>query len=113
MKLKSWCIAIMLLLVATTANAGVFGTIGGYIEGKALSLLIGAGIGALGMFGATWKLTGKAVKELGDFVWAIYEATREDSAGGRQIVSKEMEKVLKEGAEIYPAVSKAIASRKK
>lgn len=95
------------------AFAGIIGTVTGYAKTEALSIIIGGIIGALGMLGASYKLWGQATKELGEFVWAIYQATRSTSNGGKEITKKEMEKILKEAADIYPAVSAAIASHKK
>ena len=104
---------IMLIASAGVASAGIIGNIGGYVKGEALSLIIGGIIGALGMFGASYKLWGKAVKELSECLYQIYAATRITSNGGKEITKAEMEKIIKEAKEIYPAVAAAIASRKK
>jgi drug/metabolite transporter (DMT)-like permease len=103
----------MFTLTAGLAHAGALNAITGYIKGEALSLVIGGIIGALGAFGASYKLWGKAVKELGDFIWAVYSATRPNSNAGKEITKAEMEKIIKEASEIYPAVASAIAIRKK
>lgn len=103
---------LLTLCVSTIAYAGIWGTVTGFVKTEALSLLIGAGLGALGMLGLSYKLWGQAVKELGECVWSIYKATRPDSPGGKSINKAEMEKILKDAAEIYPAVSAAIASHK-
>ena len=102
-----------ILLTSTICYAGILGTVGGYIKGEALSIIIGGILGALGMFGISYKLWGQAVKELGECVWSIYSATRATSNGGKEITKSEMEKIIKEATEIYPAVASAIASRKK
>ena len=103
----------LLILSATTiAFAGVWGTVTGFVKAEAVSVLIGATIGALGMLGVTYKLWGQAVKELGECIWKIYKATREGSPGGKAITKKEMATIIKEASEIYPAVSAAIASHR-
>jgi len=110
---RTFAIAIFTIFLFTgICYAGIFGTVTGYIKGEALSLIIGGIIGALGMFGASYKLWGQAVKELGECVWSIYSATRATSNGGKEITKAEMEKIIKEATEIYPAVASAIASRK-
>lgn len=103
----------IMFLTSGICYAGILGTVTGYVKGEAWSLIIGAFIGVLGMFGLSYKLWGKAVKELGDCVYQIYVATRTTSNGGKQITKAEMEKIIKEASEIYPAVATAIASRKK
>jgi len=113
MKLKNWFIALTLMFASTPVYAGVFGTVKSYVATEAWSLVIGAIIGALGMLGVSWKLWGKVAKESGDFIWAIYRATRKNSEGGISIVQTEMKDILKEGAEVIPAAQKAIASHKK
>ncbi len=105
-------VLVVMFAVCTIAFAGVWGTVTGFIKAEAVSVLIGAGIGALGMLGITYKLWGRAVKELGECIWKIYKATRESSPGGRSITKKEMADIIKEASEIYPAVSAAIASHK-
>ncbi len=102
-----------MLLTSTLCYAGILGTVTGYVKGEAISIIIGGIIGALGMFGVSYKLWGRAVKELGDCVWSIYSATRTTSNGGKEITKAEMEKIIKEASEIYPAVASAIATRKK
>lgn len=100
-------------LPVSIAFAGIFGTVTGYVKGEAVSLVIGGVIGALGMLGASYKLWGIAVKELGECVWSVYSATRVSSNGGKEITKDEMAKIIKEATEIYPAVAAAIATRKK
>ncbi len=104
---------ILLMAFAMPVYAGVFGTIGNYVKAEAWSILIGGILGALGMLGASYKLWGVAAKELGEFAWAIFAAVQPSSPGGKSITQAEMEKIIKEGAEVYPAVAKAIASHKK
>jgi len=110
---RSIIFLILILIVPTIVYASVFETVTGYIKGEALSLIIGGIIGALGMFGASYKLWGKAVKELGDCLYKIYTATRETSNGGKEITKDEMADIIKEATEIYPAVQMALAARKK
>lgn len=105
-------IAMGVFFYTTIVFAGVWGTVTGFIKAEAVSVLIGAAVGALGMLGITYKLWGKAVKELGECIWKIYKATRESSPGGKSITKKEMADIIKEAQEIYPAVSVAIASHK-
>jgi len=104
---------LFILITATIAFAGIFGTVTNYVKSEALSIVIGGIIGALGMFGISYKLWGKAVKELGDCLFKIYAATRPISNGGKEITSNEMAAIVKEASEIYPAVQAALASRKK
>lgn len=112
--MKRLLFTVMFLLVtASVAYAGWFGTVTGYIKAEAISVAIGVIIGGLGIFGVSYKLWGKAAKELGEFVWTIYQSVQTTSNGGKEITKKEMEKILKEGAEIFPAVQVAIASHKK
>ncbi len=113
MKKTLFIAAGIILLTSGICYAGVLGTITGYIKGEGLSVIIGGIIGALGMFGVSYKLWGKAVKELGDVVWDIYAATRATSNGGKTITADEMKHIITEASEIYPSVAAAIASRKK
>ena len=99
-------------IFATVALAGIWGTVTGFIKAEAVSILIGAGIGALGMLGVSYKLWGVAARELGECIWSIYEATRPDSPGGKSVTKKEMQKIIDNGQDIYPAVVAAIASHK-
>ena len=110
---KLYFTIMFLLLTAGVAYAGIFGKVGGFIKGEAVSMLIGAAIGGLGIFGLSYKLWGVAVKELGEFVWTIYQSVQATSNGGKEITKTEMENILKEGAEVFPAVSAALASHKK
>jgi len=105
-------ILLMLMVFATCAYAGIYGTVAGYIKGEAVSLIIGAAIGSLGIFGLSYKLWGQAVRELGECLYQIYAATRATSNGGKEITKAEMEKIIKEATEVYPAVAAAIASHK-
>jgi len=107
---RTYLYLTLILMGATTAYAGVFGTVTGYIKGEALSIIIGGAIGALGMLGVSYKLWGKAVRELGECVWKLYSATRPTSPGGREITKAEMEAIIKEAAQVYPAVRAAITS---
>jgi hypothetical protein len=104
---------ILLILSPTLAYAGVWGTVTGYIKAEALSLVVGGLIGSLGMLGLSYKLWGVAVKELGECIWELYQSTRPTSNGGKEITKTEMERILKEAAEVYPAVQAAIASHKR
>ncbi len=111
---KTILIAISIMfLMSGICYAGILGTVTGYIKGEALSIIIGGILGALGMFGISYKLWGQAAKELGECLYQIYAATRKTSNGGKEITKAEMEKIIKEATEIYPAVATAIASRKK
>jgi len=105
--------AMFIIAACEPVYAGILGTVTDYVKGEALSLIIGGIIGALGMFGASYKLWGQAVKELGDAVWCFYRSVQPNSPGGKQITADEMKRNLKELADIYPAVAAAIASRKK
>jgi len=112
--MKKYLIPILIAMaVSTAAHAGILGTVGGYVKAEALSVAIGGIIGALGMFGLSYKLWGTAAKELGDCVWAVYKATRPGSDGGRVVTKDEMQKIVAEFSELYPAVAAAIASRKR
>lgn len=104
---------ILLLAAAAAAHAGILGTAGAYIKGEAVSVIIGAAIGALGMLGASYKLWGVAAKELGEFAWMVFKAVQPGGPGGKQITQAEMQGIVKEAADIYPAVAKAIASHKR
>ncbi len=104
---------LFVFLFAGFAFAGIFSSVGGYLKSEAISLLIGGLVGSLGVFGVSYKLWGVAGKELGEFVWFVYGAFLPESEGGREVTQNEMKKILKEGAEIYPAVATAIASHKK
>ena len=110
--MKKLYFAFMFLLITVgTAYAGVFDSISGFIKGEAISLLITALIGAAGVLGIKHYVN--AVKELGEFIWQVYRAVQPESDGGKSITKKEMEKIIKEGAEVYPAVAKIIAAHKK
>jgi len=103
---------LMLIVSVTAASAGILGTITGYVQTEALSLIIGGILGALGMFGVSYKLWGQVAKELGDCLYQIYMATRSTSNGGKEITKNEMASIIKEATEIYPSVQAALASRK-
>lgn len=84
-----------------------------FITEGAIQLILGALIGSLGIFGITWKLWGKVVKELGDVIWKIYKAVQPESPGGKTITADEITKILKEAQEVYPAVLKVIVAHRK
>ena len=104
---------ITFFLFSGIAQAGIWGSIKGAVAGQAASVALGAIIGALGIFGLTWKLWGKAVKELGEVIWIIYKAVQPSSEGGKKITTKEMENIINEAKDVYPAVARALASHKK
>lgn len=104
---------LFIFLFSGLAFAGFLNSVGGYLKGEAISLLIGGLVGALGIIGVSYKLWGIAAKELGEFVWIVYQSILPESEGGKEITQKEMQKIIKEGAAIYPAVASAIASHKK
>lgn len=110
--IRTLVMAAILSTLPLAAYAGVWDTVTGYIQAEAASVIIGGVIGALGMFGVAYKLWGKAAKELGDVVYWVYRAVQPNSPGGKEIVRDEMERILREGAEVYPAVTAAIAARK-
>ena len=101
-------ITMILVIFATCAYAGVFGTVKDFVSEKALEYLIVGVVTGLGMLGITWKLWGLLAKESVEFGVAIYKATREGSPGGKQLTGEEMEKIITEGLDIVPAAKKAI-----
>lgn len=90
------------------AYAGILGSIGGFIQDQAVTVLVTAVISALGVFGISYKLWGTAVKELAEFAWVVYKATKDG-----KISKEEMEIMIDEAEDIYPAVAKALAARKR
>lgn len=118
---RFWLIALpsfiilgtIILFTCGPVYAGILGTVTDYIKGEALSYIIGGIIGALGMFGVSYKLWGQAVKELGDCLWDIYKAVQPGSPGGKTITGPEMQEIIREASEIYPAAAAAIAARKR
>ena len=105
-------IAMGVFFYTTIAFGGIWGTITGTIKAEAVSLIIGAAVGTLGMLGVAYKLWGQAVRELGECIWSIYKATRPNSPGGRSIDKAEMAKIISDAAEVVPALKAAIASHK-
>jgi len=110
---KTLWLVLIVAMFPFAAYAGIWGTVTGYVQAEAWSLVVGGIIGALGMLGASYKLWGTATKELGEFVWAVVSAVKAKSDGGKEITSAEMAKIIEEGKEIYPAVAAAIATHKK
>lgn len=104
---------MFLLVMASVAYAGWFDTVTGFVKAEALQIVITALIAGLTIFGASYVLWGKAVKHIGEAVWVIYKAVQSDSEGGKSITKKEMKGIIEEIAEIFPAVTVAIASHKK
>ena len=106
-----FAILIFLLIIPLSAHAGIWDSVKGAISAQAWSVLVGAGIGALGMFGAGYALWGKVVKECLEVIISIVKATRTKSEGGRRVTAKEMESIIKEALEVHPAVVKALAKK--
>lgn len=108
--------AVLMTAFALPVYAGVFdvfGKIKTVVTEQALTVLMTAVITALGAFGLSYKLWGKAAKELFEFVKAIFGAVDPDGPDGRQINDAEMERIVKEGMELYPAVTAALAAAKR
>ena len=91
---KLYFTVMFLLITVSTAYAGIFGTIGGYIKGEAIGLLITAAVATAGAFGIKHYVN--VVKELGEVIWQIYRAVQPSSAGGKTITKEEMEAIIKE-----------------
>lgn len=113
MKRIMYLTAVLIIICAAAAYAGVWSTVTGYVEGQALNILIGGIIGALGMFGLTYKLWGIVTKEALEFIVAIIKAVRPSSPGGKQITQDEMQRIINEGMDVYPALKNALAAKVK
>jgi predicted negative regulator of RcsB-dependent stress response len=114
---RGYYIAALLFMLAAMfalpAHAGVFDGIKTFISEQAMTVLITGIIAILGAFGMGYKLWGIAAKELFEFAKAIFSAVDADGPDGRKINDAEMERIIKEGQELYPAVAKALAASKK
>jgi hypothetical protein len=111
-------IALLMIIIMTAAagiaQAGIIDTVTTFITDQAVTVLITGLIAILGTFGVAYKLWGVAGKELYEFVKSIMSAVDPDGPDGRKINDAEMERIIKEGREFFPAVAKAYqASRKK
>ena len=92
----------------TYAYAGILGSIGGFFQDSAVTILVTAVVSALGVFGISYKLWGMAVKEFTEFAWVVYKATKDG-----KVTQAEMQRILDEADDIYPAVMKALAAKKR
>ena len=70
-------------------------------------------IAFLGTMGIAYKLWGVVVKELYEAIAVILKSIDPKGPGGKTITKAEMEKNIKEIADLYPAVRKAIEVSKK
>lgn len=104
---------VMLFALPAIVEAGLFGKIGDYVKGQALGLVFTAAIAFLGTIGVAYQLWGKVVKELYEAIAVILKSIDPEGPGGKTITKDEMEKNIKEIADLYPAVAKAIVVSKK
>lgn len=85
---------LMLLLFATLAYAGVFGTVKSWITGELLAVIATVAIGAI--TGTTaYKKIARTFSELAEFLTALTDAL-EDS----KVTREELKNIVKEGKDV-------------
>ena len=108
----------VLLVIATTAHAGILSSAKDWVFDNAIGLLLTSAFTIVaGFFGGTvWgKVLLKAripIQELKDVAVKVHEARRPDGPGGKNYTTYEKEAILKEVEELIQAVVVAFGGGK-
>jgi len=110
-------VALIILLLASTAHAGVVGSIKGWISANALTGALAAIFALIATFAggtAVGKILLRAklpIYELKDIAVRIHAARRPSSPGGRNITTQEKDAILAEVDQLIIAIITALGGK--